>query len=367
MNSYSLRWFILLIGLMLLIPGASYAVIFIRGLPSGPVRQRADWADGVAELINDPVRTQGWTVNDVHAPTGYDVYAMNVNSTEDANRLIRKLGAIKGRAVRLELGTSRSIGSLPVGGESTVLVVGPNVDLAAWFQDEPIQVDANLKPPAPSPILDAKAVEAVVGASSLQEALQSRLSLERMSPATQPGEPKPIKFDGVIAPSPGNAFSFVAVPSWSPPRPGMSLGQSTVYSYSIRPTKAYPYTLRLLITPRINVWDLDIPENVEVGGPAYPPVVPNPTSLNQMSSVPEIQRFIESVRGRQKMLREAPAPTTRAGERIPPSQSRSPEQMPGALLSVNDADANLIRSSLLPHLGLEIRQRLLELVLHVIA
>lgn len=54
------------------------------------------WAEGVAEIVNDPARTTGW--NDWFSEWSNDVnhYAYDIKSSDDVNRLIAKLDNVKG-------------------------------------------------------------------------------------------------------------------------------------------------------------------------------------------------------------------------------------------------------------------------------
>jgi hypothetical protein len=53
------------------------------------------WPDGVGELVNDPLRTSGWNPWFTGCPNDVHHYAFEINSTDDLNRLIARLAAIK--------------------------------------------------------------------------------------------------------------------------------------------------------------------------------------------------------------------------------------------------------------------------------
>lgn len=53
------------------------------------------WAEGVGELVNDESRTAGWNSWFTEWPNDVNQYAFEIQSTDDLNRLIAKLAAIK--------------------------------------------------------------------------------------------------------------------------------------------------------------------------------------------------------------------------------------------------------------------------------
>lgn len=60
-----------------------------------PVGASDSWADGVADLINDPVRTTGWNSWFSEWPNDVNHYAMEIQNMDDLNRLIVKLARIQ--------------------------------------------------------------------------------------------------------------------------------------------------------------------------------------------------------------------------------------------------------------------------------
>lgn len=53
------------------------------------------WPDGAGELVNTASRTSGWNSWFSEWPNDVNQYAFEIESTDDVNRLIEKLAAIK--------------------------------------------------------------------------------------------------------------------------------------------------------------------------------------------------------------------------------------------------------------------------------
>ena len=53
------------------------------------------WPEGVGELVNHPLRTSGWNSWFTEWPNDVNQYAFEIKSTDDLNRLITRLAAIK--------------------------------------------------------------------------------------------------------------------------------------------------------------------------------------------------------------------------------------------------------------------------------
>jgi hypothetical protein len=60
-----------------------------------PAYVSPNWAEGVGELVNDGSRTSGWNSWFTEWPNDVNQYAFEIKSTDDLNRLIAKLAAIK--------------------------------------------------------------------------------------------------------------------------------------------------------------------------------------------------------------------------------------------------------------------------------
>ena len=61
------------------------------------------WPAGVGALVNDPVRTSGWNSWFSEWPNDVRQYAMEVKTTDDLNRLIEKLAAVKSDVRQIHL------------------------------------------------------------------------------------------------------------------------------------------------------------------------------------------------------------------------------------------------------------------------
>ncbi|MEP6664556.1 MAG: hypothetical protein ABJC04_12925 [Verrucomicrobiota bacterium] len=94
-----------------------------QAVPTDP-----DWPKGVVELVNDPLRTDGWNPWFSEWPNDVYHYGMRVRNAEDINHLITKLAAIKTTNAQVCLRPEKEVGSL---GFITVIEKGNG--LAATF------------------------------------------------------------------------------------------------------------------------------------------------------------------------------------------------------------------------------------------
>ena len=62
--------------------------------PGKPVVAQPGWPKGVLELVNDPLRADGWLPWFSECPNDVTFYEFNVKTTNDVNRLVVKLVAI---------------------------------------------------------------------------------------------------------------------------------------------------------------------------------------------------------------------------------------------------------------------------------
>jgi len=99
------------------------------------------WPQGVDDLVNDPLRTDGWNSWFTEWPNDVNQYAYDVKSTADINRLIEKLAAIKVgvRQIRLcDLKKPEGFGwvsSFDVGNNIAVVCsVGDQARIDEWFK-----------------------------------------------------------------------------------------------------------------------------------------------------------------------------------------------------------------------------------------
>lgn len=99
------------------------------------------WAEGVGELVNDESRTAGWNSWFSSWPNDVNQYAFEIQSTDDLNRLIAKLAAIKSdlRQIRLSyLKEPKGLGwttRVPEGnGIPVIFSVGDQSRIDQWYE-----------------------------------------------------------------------------------------------------------------------------------------------------------------------------------------------------------------------------------------
>jgi hypothetical protein len=68
-----------------------------------PVAAQPDWPKGALDLVNDPLRTEGWNPWFSECPNDVNFYAFAVSDTNQVNHLIAKLAAIKADRIKLLL------------------------------------------------------------------------------------------------------------------------------------------------------------------------------------------------------------------------------------------------------------------------
>ena len=106
-----------------------------------PVHVSANWPEGVEELLDDATRTTGWNSFFSEWPNDVNQYGFEVTSTDDVNRLIEKLAAVKCelRQIRLSyLKEPASLGwvtNLPEGNNTAVIFsIGDQARIDQWYQ-----------------------------------------------------------------------------------------------------------------------------------------------------------------------------------------------------------------------------------------
>jgi hypothetical protein len=107
-----------------------------------PTPVSASWPVGTAELVNHPLRADGWNSWFTEWPNDVNQYSYDVNSTDDVNKLIEKLAAIKSdlRQIRLcYLKEPQALGwvtRLPEGNKIAVMLsVGDQGRIDQWYKD----------------------------------------------------------------------------------------------------------------------------------------------------------------------------------------------------------------------------------------
>ena len=106
-----------------------------------PARVSPGWPDGAGDLVNASSRTSGWNSFFSDWPNDVDYYAFEIKSTDDVNRLIEKLAAIKSdlRQIRLSyLKEPNALGRVtrvPEGnGISLIFSIGDQTRIDEWFK-----------------------------------------------------------------------------------------------------------------------------------------------------------------------------------------------------------------------------------------
>lgn len=98
------------------------------------------WPKGVAEIVNDPVRTTGWNDWFSEWPNDVNQYAMDAQSVEDVNRLIAKLAAVKSDLKEIRLCAMKEpvgfgwLTSVPKGNQIPMMFsIGDQTRLDQWY------------------------------------------------------------------------------------------------------------------------------------------------------------------------------------------------------------------------------------------
>ncbi len=114
------------------------SIVATKGQPTSVSR---NWPKGVGELVNDSSRTSGWNSWFSEWPNDVNQYAFEIESTEDLNRLITKLAAIKTDLRQIRLSHLREPNALgwvtrvPKGsGIPVIFSIGDQVRIDKWFK-----------------------------------------------------------------------------------------------------------------------------------------------------------------------------------------------------------------------------------------
>lgn len=109
--------------------------------PGKPVAAERDWPEGVLALVNDPLRTEGWHPWFSECPNDVNFYAFHVNDTNDVNRLIAKLAAIKSTNAQVFLYPEKEARALAFttvldkGNEAAIVFsIGSQELMNEWYQ-----------------------------------------------------------------------------------------------------------------------------------------------------------------------------------------------------------------------------------------
>ncbi len=141
MNSIPVRSLLLALASLLLAAHTALGIAGYSGVASEgkPVEEEPGWPAKVVDLVNDPARTVGWNFWFSECPNDVNHYAFAAKSTDDLNRLIKKLAATKakGMAVQLSLGKEFPAGGFsflkPGNNIPAVVGFGNQVKLNEWY------------------------------------------------------------------------------------------------------------------------------------------------------------------------------------------------------------------------------------------
>ncbi len=105
-----------------------------------PAYVQETWPDGVAALVNDPVRTTGWNDWFSEWPNDVNQYAMEAQSVDDVNRLIKKLATVKTDVKEIRLCAMKEpaglgwVSSLPKGNKiAAMFTIGDQSRIDQWY------------------------------------------------------------------------------------------------------------------------------------------------------------------------------------------------------------------------------------------
>ncbi len=136
-------WFACVLVVAMMVPADLHAAggTSIVANPGQKAFLNESWPEGVGELVNDPARTTGWNSWFTEWPNDVNQYAFEIKTSEDLNRLIRNLAAVKSklRQIRLSyLKEPQSLGwvtSVPKGnGIPVIFSIGDQSRIDQWYK-----------------------------------------------------------------------------------------------------------------------------------------------------------------------------------------------------------------------------------------
>ncbi len=124
--------------------GAPSAVWAIAGFSpvatqGEPVQEIQQWPAKMIDVVNDPARTVGWNFWFSECPNDVNHYAFVAKSTDDLNRVLKKLAAVdaKGTTVVLTLGKEFPVGKFSFlkkgNNAAAVLAFGNQAIINQWY------------------------------------------------------------------------------------------------------------------------------------------------------------------------------------------------------------------------------------------
>jgi hypothetical protein len=104
-----------------------------------PAQEEPGWPAKIVDLVNDPLRTVGWNEWFSELPNDVYNYAFAAKSTDDLNRLIKRLAATKAKGTRVELALGKEFPAGPISilkldnNIPAVVRFGNQVRINAWY------------------------------------------------------------------------------------------------------------------------------------------------------------------------------------------------------------------------------------------
>lgn len=104
-----------------------------------PVEEDKPWPAKLVDVVNDPARTVGWNFWFSECPNDVNDYVFVAKSTDDLNRIIKKLAAVEAKGTNVVLSLGKEF---PVGGFSflkkgnnaaAVLAFGNQATINQWY------------------------------------------------------------------------------------------------------------------------------------------------------------------------------------------------------------------------------------------
>jgi hypothetical protein len=125
-----------------------------------PAYASPSWPRGVDALVNDASRTTGWNAWFSEWPNDVHQYAFEIKSTDDINRLITRLAAIKANMLQIRLSHRKEpdglgwVTRIPQGNRIPVIFsIGDQARIDAWYKQvqKPFGVLEFTRPPVAIP------------------------------------------------------------------------------------------------------------------------------------------------------------------------------------------------------------------------
>lgn len=133
--------FALVAVILLGIPSVAWAIAGFSAVATlgKPVQENPQWPAKMIDVVNDPARTVGWNFWFSECPNDVNQYAFVAKSTDDINRILKRLAAVdaKEKRVLLTLGKEFPVGNfafLKKGNNATaVLGFGNQAIINQWY------------------------------------------------------------------------------------------------------------------------------------------------------------------------------------------------------------------------------------------